>query len=284
LARVIYIGGYGRSGSTMLERLFTANAEVVACGEVTRHLRRIKSAKICSCGRRMKLCPVWSPFRHKLNSLEGWEHRRLTLAMLNHVSRDFSVMVDSSKTAWGSALMPFRLCHDLGGDFLLVHLVRDPRGVCWSTVRTLRRRKEGGSEFSRYLRTIFGWMFANLVCEAFGLIYPKQYLRLRYEDVVGAPEDVLAPVLRKVALSQSSLESLAKYDNCHQLHGNRMRFKRISVTNLKQDLAWKAKISRPSRRFILALSWPLAVRYGYLRSSRAQLERSPHAEREESGA
>lgn len=276
MARVIYIGGYGRSGSTLLERLLTANANVVACGEVARHLQRLKSAKTCSCGRRMKLCPVWSPFRNKLNSLKGWDHRRLTLAMLNHVSRDFSVMVDSSKTAWGSALMPFRLRHDLGGDFLLVHLLRDPRGVCWSTIRTLRRRKEGGPELRRCLRTVFGWMFANLACEAFGLMHPKQYLRLRYEDVVDAPQDVLAPVFGKVALSPSSLESLAKYDNRHQLHGNRMRFKLMSVADLKQDLAWKSKMSRSFRWLILVLSWPLIARYGYLRSSRA-LARPPLA-------
>ena len=133
MAKLIYIGGLGRSGSTLLERLLTADAKVVACGEVARHLQRRKAAKTCSCRRPIALCPVWNAFCHKRDALKDWDHRRLTLAMLDHVSRDFSVMVDSSKTAWGSAPMPFRLRHELGDNFLLVHLVRDPRGVCWST-------------------------------------------------------------------------------------------------------------------------------------------------------
>jgi hypothetical protein len=270
LTQLIYIGGYGRSGSTLLERLLTADANVVACGEVGRHLQRLKSAKTCSCGRRMKLCPVWSPFRHKRDSLKDWDHRRLALAMLNHLSPNFSVMVDSSKTAWGSALMPFRSRRDLGDDFLLVHLVRDPRGVCWSTIRTLRRRKKGGRELGRCLRTIFGWMFANLACEAFGLIHPNHYLWLRYEDMVGAPQNVLAPVFGKVALKPSSLESLAKYDNRHQLHGNRMRFKAVSLADLKEDIAWKSKMPLAYRRLTLLLSWPLNARYGYLSNPHAR--------------
>jgi hypothetical protein len=270
LTQLIYIGGYGRSGSTLLERLLTADANVVACGEVARHLQRLKSTKTCSCGRRMKLCPVWSPFRNKRDSLKDWDHRRLTLAMLNHVSPNFSVMVDSSKTAWGSALMPFRLRQDLRGDFLLIHLVRDPRGVCWSTIRTLRRRKKRGRELGRCLRTIFGWMFANLACEAFGLIHPKQYLRLRYEDVVGAPQRALAPVFGKVALEPSSLASSGECDNRHQLHGNRMRFKLVSLADLKEDIAWTSKMPQAYRRLTIMLSWPLNARYGYLSNSHAR--------------
>ena len=34
LAKLVYIGGYGRSGSTLLEYLLTTSPEVVACGEV----------------------------------------------------------------------------------------------------------------------------------------------------------------------------------------------------------------------------------------------------------
>jgi hypothetical protein len=37
---------------------------------------------------------------------------------------------------WADA---FRLRKHLGDDFVLVHLVRDPRAVCWSILRTLRK-------------------------------------------------------------------------------------------------------------------------------------------------
>jgi hypothetical protein len=248
-----------------LEGLLTADPNVVACGEVARHLLRLKSKKTCTCGRLIKHCPVWSPFRDKRGSLKGWDHRRLTLGLLEHNSRNFRVMTDSSKTAWGSQLMPFRLRRKLDRDFLLVHIVRDPRAVCWSTIRTLRRANSAAGGLTRCLRTLAGWMSANIACEAFRLLHPNQYLRLRYEEIVSAPQAMLAPIFGRVALEASTLEHLARSDNRHQLHGNRMRREPLSLANLKEDVAWKTEMPRMYRRLVVALSWPLIARYGYFR-------------------
>ena len=141
MAKLVYIGGYGRSGSTLLEYLLTSNPSLVACGEVERHLRRFGRRKICTCGRRAKKCSVWGNFQHRSGRLKNWDHKQLTLAMLEYVSSDYAVMVDSSKTSWGSTFTPFRLSRDLGENFLLVHLVRDPRAVAWSTMKSLRPRQ-----------------------------------------------------------------------------------------------------------------------------------------------
>ncbi len=179
MAKLVYIGGFGRSGSTLLEYLLTMRRAVVACGEVERHLTRFGRKKICTCGRPKGQCPIWGAFRHKSGRLNGWNHERLALALLDHVSGDYAVMVDSSKTAWGSGLAPFRLWRRLGEDFLLVHLVRDPRGVCWSTMRTPSRPKKAHRESgpaARLLRTAFGWTTANLACEIFGWWHPDRHL------------------------------------------------------------------------------------------------------------
>lgn len=265
MAQLIYIGGYGRSGSTLLEGLLTADPNVVACGEVGRHLRKVKSNKTCTCARRIKHCPVWRPFRHKRGSLNDWDHRRLTLALLDHISTNFLVMVDSSKTAWGSELMPFRLRRNLGRDFLLVHLVRDPRAVCWSTIRSLRGRKTPGSELARYFRTVLGWLAANLACEVFGLLHPKRYMRIRYEDLVGAPRTVLGSIFGRVALEPASLDHLGASENRHQLHGNKMRREPLSLTGLKEDVAWKTEMPRLYRWLAAGLSWSFLAKYGYFR-------------------
>jgi hypothetical protein len=107
LAKLVYIGGYGRSGSTLLEYLLAQNPKVVACGEIARHLRSFGRHKICTCGEPMQACPVWGDFQHKSGRLKGSDHEDLGLALLEHVSGQYAVMVDSSKTAWGSMLMPF---------------------------------------------------------------------------------------------------------------------------------------------------------------------------------
>ena len=39
MTKLVYIGGYGHSGSTLLEYLLAASPETVACGEVASVLR-----------------------------------------------------------------------------------------------------------------------------------------------------------------------------------------------------------------------------------------------------
>src|SRR5690348_6226702 len=123
--------------------------------------------------------------------------------------------------------------------FLLVHLVRDPRAVAWSTLRTKRDQNwtRGGrpkrarkhlrqsSSGTRSLVTIAGWTVANLACEMFGFFHPDRYLRVRYEDLVRTPVKVLGRIFARVALDPpTTLEPTATRTNRHQLYGNAMRF------------------------------------------------------------
>jgi len=73
-AKLVYIGGYGRSGSTLLEYLLAAHPEVVACGEIERHLRVFARRRTCTCGEPARHCQVWGEFQHKSGRLEGLDH------------------------------------------------------------------------------------------------------------------------------------------------------------------------------------------------------------------
>jgi hypothetical protein len=275
---LIYIGGYGRSGSTLLEYLLTAHPSLVACGEVERHLRRFGRRKICTCGRRAKKCWVWSRFQHRSGELEGWDHKKLVLAILDHVTPNYTVMVDSSKTSWGSTRIPFRLSKALGENFVLVHIVRDPRAVAWSTMKArlpqrsttegkLKLRQKSRSLWSsslRPLRTVVGWTVANLACETFGILYPDQYLRVRYEDLVRTPVKVLGQIFAKVSLEPPlKLEQNTAARNRHQLYGNAMRFDSLSPAELKEDVAWKAAMPKAYRWLVGILCWSFCMRYDY---------------------
>ena len=62
MTKLIYIGGYGHSGSTLLEYLMAGSPAVLACGEVVSSICERdskKKEKICSCGRAADMCPVW---------------------------------------------------------------------------------------------------------------------------------------------------------------------------------------------------------------------------------
>ena len=261
MAKLVYIGGYGHSGTTLVEYLLSTSPAVLACGEIAVHLRR-DGDKICTCGRRVQDCSVWGAFQHSSGKLAGWDHRKLTLGLFEHVSGRYPVMVDSSKTAWGCFLMPLRLRKHLGQDFFLVHIIRDPRAVCWSTIKKLRR----GMPSVRCLRTAIGWTLANLSCEIFGWLSPDQYLRVSYEDLTQDTENVLRRIFDRLSLRASTnLDgSSGTADNRHQLYGNRTRRKPLAPYALKQDIAWKIAMPRRYRLLAGGLCWPLGFKYGYM--------------------
>jgi hypothetical protein len=45
---------------------------------------------------------------------------------------------------------------------------------------------------------IIGWWVANMACEIFGWAYPEQYKRIRYEDLVRSPREVMSGLFRKL--------------------------------------------------------------------------------------
>ena len=228
----------------------------------------------------MQVCPVWHPFQRRSGKLTGWRHEELTLALRDHVGAHYRVMVDLSKTAWGSLSIPTLLFRKLGADLLLVHVVRDPRGVCWSAMRTPWRPKQASrpsAPTTRAMRTAVGWMVANLVCELFGWRHPENYLRVRYEDLIQTPAEVIEEIFRRVSLIPPvSLEPDNSRDNRHQLYGNAMRFKPLSLTDLKEDVAWKTRMPKGDRLLVRSLCWPLYRRYGYGKKTR-ELDRKSYA-------
>jgi len=265
--KLVYIGGYGRSGSTLLEYILSCSEEVVACGEIASHIYKYGLIKTCTCGRAVADCPVWGGFQHGSGKLPDWNHEALTVAMLSHVSSDYAVMVDSSKTAWGSLLTPFRLRKRVVEDLLLVHLVRGPMPVCWSTVRTRHNFGPPSTAAMRCLRTALGWTLANMASALFGWCYRDQYLCFRYEDLVRSPQQVVNAIMKKTSLPPPrDLDHCGTGGNRHQLYGNSMRFNPLS--QVSEDTAWKTEMPRGLKGLVWGLCWPLGVRYGYRWPSR----------------
>ena len=70
-APVVFIGGFGRSGSTLLERMLGCLDGVVTLGEVG-HLwqRGIVNDESCACGQPFSRCPFWSEVGQR--AFGGW--------------------------------------------------------------------------------------------------------------------------------------------------------------------------------------------------------------------
>jgi hypothetical protein len=282
VTKVVYIGGYGHSGSTLLEYLMAGSPSVLACGEVVSCLRKRaanESEKRCSCGRTASSCPVWG-FLYASDRSLPVTHSELLHELVENVDGQHAAIVDSSKTAWRSLSAPFRLRRKFGSEFTLVHLTREPTAVSWSVLKQKDRRANRCGRRLRHpmLRcgwVVLGWGLANLSCELFGMIYRKQYLRLRYEDLARSPAEALATLFAKLLPHvRWEADEAGATDNRHQLQGNRIRFREIAIEDVKEDLSWRAEMPPKYSRFVRALSCLLRLKYGYS-SDVAQRSRAP---------
>jgi len=66
--KIIYIGGYGRSGSTLLDIILGQSKYIESGGEIVHAQRDIKENKKCTCNKFLEECTVWSKVYSEINS------------------------------------------------------------------------------------------------------------------------------------------------------------------------------------------------------------------------
>ena len=233
MSTVLYVGGLGRSGSTLLDRMLGRLDDVWSVGELV-HLweRGLKQNNRCGCGQRFADCPFWR--RVGEAAFGGWDtldvdevlalkasvdrNRFVPLMVLPALSpayrarlaryldllerlyagvREVSgrpLVVDASKHA-SSAFLVRRLP---GVDLRLVHLVRDSRGVAFSWTKRMRRAEvvEGDDLMATDtpLRMSARYLGYNLLFHLLRALGVRGLL-LRYESLVRDPAGELARVL-----------------------------------------------------------------------------------------
>jgi hypothetical protein len=308
--RVLFIGGLGRSGSTLLDRMLGRLNDVCSVGELV-HLweRGLRENNRCGCGERFGDCPFWR--RVGQVAFGGWDtvdvdeilalkasvdrnrfvplmvlpvlrpayRRRLDrysdlLERLYVGVREVSgrpLVVDASKHA-SAAFLVRRL---RGVDLRLVHLVRDSRGVAFSWTKRMRQAEAVADDAlmatNTPLRLSARYLGYNLLFHLLRLTGVPGLL-LRYESLVRDPAGELARVLgfagRPSAAGELGFigDGWVELGPSHALAGNPMRFRSGRVP-LAVDEEWRRGLPRRYRLLTVASTWPLLVRYGYLRGA-----------------
>ena len=302
MTRVIYLGGLGRSGSTLLERMLGELPGVCALGEVV-HLwqRDIRDDERCGCRRRFSRCDFWRAVGER--AFGGWgrvpvervlelrarvERTRYIPRLARwHVPGEFgawvaeyadhyariyaaaaevsgaTTVVDSSK----HSALAYCLRWSADIDLRVVHVVRDSRGVAYSWTKTVARPEADGEEMTRYRpgRAALLWNAHNA---AFGLLARTgvPVHRLRYEELVAEPAQTMREVARFAGLDTGPLDFLGagtvRLGTGHSAAGNPMRFATGDLP-LRRDDAWRAAFPPRQRRLVGALTAPLLSAYGY---------------------
>ncbi len=232
VAQVVYIAGWGRSGSTLLDRVLGQLDDVVSVGEVRDIWRRgVVENRLCGCGAPFLECPFWAKVGQV--AFDGWDSldlddvarlRRtvdrpwvvpgllapwtLTPARRRDVQRYADLLarlyaaideVSSGARIVDSTKIPsFSLLLRLAGVRQhVLHLVRDSRGVMHSWRKEVARpdSTEGADAMLRYgvVTGSVRYVLYNLTAHVLDR-RDVPYRRVRYEDLTHDPARTLSEI------------------------------------------------------------------------------------------
>ncbi len=223
--RILFIGGCGRSGSTLLDRILGQVDGLWSVGEIVHIWRRgVGDDQLCGCGAAFHDCPFWTQVGDE--AFGGWDmldveailrlqqkvdrHRYVPLMIAPWLSHSYrrdleryagylarlygaiqkvsgaEMIVDSTK----HASYAFLLRHVPGAELRIVHLARDPRGVAYSWTKEVAKPEV--IDHTEYMpqyhpsRMAGRWVVYNLLFH-FLRVTGTRSIFVRYESFVRGP-------------------------------------------------------------------------------------------------
>lgn len=307
--KVLYVAGYSRSGSTMLDSILGQIQGFFSTGELYYvWSRNVLDNTVCGCGAPFRECGVWSGVferafggidavdaremirlqesntrtRHLPLTLVPWGRRLLAtrlkrylgnLEKLYHAVQHVTgcrVVVDSSKVPLYGYLLGTIPTIDL----YVVHLIRDPRAVSFSWLKTRLLPPLPGEDRPLYMdryssiKSSMVWNVTNVAVEMLWRRQSKRYMRLRYEDFVDRPQESLQRILELVHEQDSSLSlpfeagRQIELGVNHTTSGNPSRF-HTGTLELRPDKEWVTRMRLRDKVLASVLTLPLLFRYKY---------------------
>ncbi len=301
--KVLFITGFGRSGTTILDNIVGAMEGFFSIGEAQYVWDRSgQNNLLCGCGEAVQSCPVWkevlprtlagltvedlarlTTLREGLGPtkalrLDGRTPDRTPPELTEYIDRTrrflettaevtgARVLVDSSK----SPSQGYVLARIPGVELTTVHLVRDPRAVAYAWQKVKVYNPDGGDDpmmMTRHppRRSALLWNKWNLAAELMGR-RRHRYLRLRYEDFTADPQGTVRQILALMGESDTPIP----FEDSHTVRlGTNHSLAgnpsrfRTGAVAIRPDDTWRQALAGRSKVLVTALTWPLLLRYGY---------------------
>lgn len=296
--KILYITGWDRSGSTLLDNMLGQVDHFAPTGEL-RYVWDIglQQNRLCSCGTAFRDCTFWQEvFREAFGGFDRVEpdemlklrdeYDRARFVLLRRSTRSrgvetyrsalvkiyraissvsgASVIIDSSKTPSQAYIL--QGCPEI--ELHLVHLIRDPRAIAYSWLRKKPIRDIEGEYMAQFspARSSLWFNAHQTATELLKRTHAGGYLRVRYEDLITAPRATLTLILALVGRRETELrfvhDGAVSMRAVHGILGNPNRFDR-GLVKLRIDDEWRKKLKRSQMLLVSVLTSPLLIRYGY---------------------
>ncbi len=239
--KIVFIGGYTRSGSTLLDRILGTSPGARSVGEFRQvwHTGLVRDW-FCGCGRPFRQCPFWSSVigeafggfdgldgaairleeeellrarhltglryprllpKHLRSARERFFERRGRLFRAIAAVSGCTTIVDSSKNPSYGVL----LGQMDGFEVRTVHLVRDSRATSFSWTREKADPRSPGPvayfPIRRPQLAATWWLANGLLMERSSFLSPYRHVRVRYESLVADPRETLGRLARKLEIA-----------------------------------------------------------------------------------
>lgn len=301
--KILYIGGEGRSGSTILDMLLGQINEFQSAGEIKNIWRRgFLEEDPCSCGKQISQCEfwhevIWEAFgefnrndARRILNLQTDLHRKIYIPKYRlrtgtkHFKSKLASYKDILKTLYlaiakisghninvdSSTQVPY--AYILAGinefDLQLIHLVRDSRAVANSWSKTTLRNP--GIHEDKFLPKFSAmnssqkWVVNNIL---FGILNKHRYLLLKYEYFASHPRKTLSEITMMFDIQHPEIDFIdghyATIANTHVIAGNPVRFRQGKI-KIFPHTNWKKNMALGDRLLVTSLTWPLLRKYGYM--------------------
>ena len=277
-------------------------SSIFSAGEINNYL---KSGWInnyyCSCGELASDCSFWPNVKASLEKsiqpdpmeildlsdrLENWRYFLKRPFQKTNASDDAqekyvnfnSALISSIAELQGSEWVvdasknPVRLHHLLESDELdcsAIHIIRDPRGVCWSMMKPSPKNLQAGIQKDLpsipYIVTIKTLYLNAFFAEKVKRKMPTKHISIKYDDLLNATNSTLEKIGALMKTDTSGLQRLVasneSFQQDHNIAGNRLRMK--SNIKLRYDQSWKNELSGFQYFAITLLTLPLLLKYNF---------------------
>lgn len=301
--KVLYIAGFGRSGSTILGNILGGIEGFFHSGELNFIWEHgVIEDRLCGCGAPFGECEIWnsvmerafggmgevdaremvrlqdsgSRTRHVPLMLTSRGRRVLASRLEKYTARlgrlyraigestSSRVVVDSSKfPSYG-----YLLGMTPGIELYVVHLIRDPRAAAYSWLKEPRPDADERSYMNRVgtVKSSLLWDAWNASAEALWSGTPARYTRLRYEDFVTEPRRAIEEILGMLGEDPGRLPFVGEREvelGAGHTVAGNPNRFRSGPVRLRSDDDWASKMRPRDKRLVTLMTLPLLARYGY---------------------